>query len=119
MSGGGGYAAPDFFLLFSFPCSVDHERDWPPCKVVFFRVGNQYAQCEKQQQQQQQPSGNPFKCHKEVLSLHPMILPERFDISPPDWGMLRRSRCVQIFLETPSVRGKRETYSPYKEKTII
>ena len=24
------------FFLFSFPCSADHERDWPPCKVVFF-----------------------------------------------------------------------------------
>ena len=24
------------FLLFSFPCSADHERDWPPCKVFFF-----------------------------------------------------------------------------------
>ena len=24
-------------LSFSFfPCSADHERDWPPCKVVFF-----------------------------------------------------------------------------------
>ena len=31
---GGGYAAR-LFLLFSFPCSADHERDWPPCKVVF------------------------------------------------------------------------------------
>ena len=31
--GGGGSAA----RLFSFfPCSADHERDWPPCKVVFF-----------------------------------------------------------------------------------
>ena len=31
-----------FLLLFlssSFPCSADHdERDWPPCKVVFFRL---------------------------------------------------------------------------------
>ena len=46
--GGGwrGYAAR-LFLLFSFPCSADHKRDWPPCKVVF-RVGNQYAECEKQ-----------------------------------------------------------------------
>ena len=33
--GGGGYAAK-LFLLFSFPCSADHERDWPPCKVVFY-----------------------------------------------------------------------------------
>ena len=33
--GGGGYAAR-LFLLFSFPCSADHEeRDWPRCKVVF------------------------------------------------------------------------------------
>ena len=35
MGGGGGYAAR-LFLLFSFPCSADHERDWTPCKVVFF-----------------------------------------------------------------------------------
>ena len=32
--GGGGGAARLF--LFFFPCSSDHERDWPPCKVVFF-----------------------------------------------------------------------------------
>ena len=39
----------------------------------------------------------PLKCHEEVLSLQPMIPPKRFDIFPPDWGvMLRRSRCVQI-----------------------
>ena len=24
------------FLFLFFPCSADHERDWPPCKVVFF-----------------------------------------------------------------------------------
>ena len=48
-----------------------------------------------------QPSGNPFKCHEEVLYLQPMIPPiKRFDIFPPDWGMLRRSRRVQIFLST-------------------
>ena len=33
--GGRGGALPDFFFFF-FPCSADHERDWPPCKVVFF-----------------------------------------------------------------------------------
>ena len=47
------------------------------------------------------PSGNPIKYHEEVLLLQPMILPKCFDIfSPPDWGMLRRSRCVQVFLFT-------------------
>ena len=35
---------------------------------------------------------------KEVLYLQPMIPPKRFDILPPDWGMLRRSRRVLIFL---------------------
>ena len=24
-----------FFFFFFSPCSADHERDWPPCKVVF------------------------------------------------------------------------------------
>ena len=28
------------------------------------------------------PSGNPFKCHGDVLSLQPMIPPRRFDIFP-------------------------------------
>ena len=32
---GGGYAAR-LFLSFFFPCSSDHERDWPPCEIVFF-----------------------------------------------------------------------------------
>ena len=44
------------------------------------------------------PEGNPFKCHEEVLSLKPMIPRKRFDISPPVCGMLRRSKCVHIFL---------------------
>ena len=48
--GGGGYAARRF-LLFSFLCSADHERDWPPYKVAF-RVGNQYAEYDKQHQEQ-------------------------------------------------------------------
>ena len=33
------------------------------------------------------------------LSLQPLIPPKRFDIFPPDWGVLRRSRCVHIFLK--------------------
>ena len=44
--GGEGYAAR-LFLLFSFPCSADLERDWTSRKAVFFRVGNQYAEYEK------------------------------------------------------------------------
>ena len=36
--------------------------------------------------------------HEEFSYLQPMIPPKRFDIFPPDWGMLRRSRCIQIFL---------------------
>ena len=44
------------------------------------------------------PSGNPCKCHEEDLYLQPMIPPKRFDIFPLDWGMLRMSRRVLIFL---------------------
>ena len=28
--------ASQTFSFSFFPCSADHERDWPPCKVVFF-----------------------------------------------------------------------------------
>ena len=34
--GGGGGDAARLFIFIFFPCSADHERDWPPCKVVFF-----------------------------------------------------------------------------------
>ena len=33
--GRGGVRCQTFSFSF-FPCSADHERDWPPCKVVFF-----------------------------------------------------------------------------------
>ena len=32
------------------------------------------------------PSGNPFKCHEEVLYLQPLIPPKRFDTPPPLTG---------------------------------
>ena len=51
------------------------------------------------------PSRNPFKYHEEVLYLQPMIPPKRFDIFSLDWGMLRRCRCVQIFLLTNSTNS--------------
>ena len=31
-------------------------------------------------------SGNPFKCHEEILYLQPLIPPKRFDIFPPLTG---------------------------------
>ena len=43
---GGGCAARIFPFL---RCAADHERDCPTCYVlVFFGVGNQCAECEKQ-----------------------------------------------------------------------
>ena len=39
---GGGYAAR-LFLLFSFPCSVDHERDWPTILLNNIRRGFVFA----------------------------------------------------------------------------
>ena len=48
--GEGGQALPDFFFLFIFFFSADRKQDWPPCKKIVFRVGNQFVECEKQQQ---------------------------------------------------------------------
>ena len=86
----------------NFPCSADHEQDWQPYPVYPYS-----AICDDHTyihtvDPMSLSEGNPFKCHDEVLSLQPMTPPKRFDIFPPDWGMLRRSRCVQIFLNNRS-----------------
>ena len=47
---------------------------------------------------------NAMKTNKEVLYLQPMIPPKRFDIFPPDWEILRRSRCVSSLYEKYFVR---------------
>ena len=39
-----------------------------------------------------------FPTYEEVLYLQRGIPPKRFHIFPPDRGMLRRSRCAEIFL---------------------
>ena len=66
------------------------------------------------------PSANPFKSDEEVLSLQPMIPSKRFDIFPHDWGMLRGSRCVQIFLSTMiPYNGKGLKFCIYFQTMII
>ena len=72
MGGGGGFAAR-LFLLFSFPCSADHERDLPPCKVVFFgletntlNVRNNNNNSEKEKRHFQRNK----KKHNKVYSIH-------------------------------------------------
>ena len=40
------------------------------------------------------PSGNPFKCHEEVLYLQPLIPPKRFDMSPPLTGRCSGGLCA-------------------------
>ena len=47
-------ALPDFFFFFFSPCSADHERDWPPCKVVFFGLATNALNVRNNKQQQQQ-----------------------------------------------------------------
>ena len=44
------------------------------------------------------PSGNPFKCHEDVLSLQSMIPPKRLDIFLPVGEAQKVYRCVHIFL---------------------
>ena len=45
------------------------------------------------------PSGNPFKCHEEVLSLQPMIPPKGFDIFPLTGGCSESLDAFSFFFE--------------------
>ena len=64
------YAAR-LFLLFSFPCSADHERDWPPCKVVFFGLATNTLNVRNNKQQQHKGGFLPGI----ILTVDPMLLP--------------------------------------------
>ena len=67
----GGGTLPDFFFFF-FPCSADHERDWPPCKVVFFELAaNALNARNKNNNNSGQFGGN----HCDVLALP--VVPRR------------------------------------------
>ena len=71
--GGGGCAARlPLFLLFSFPCSADHESGIGHRVKLFFRVGDQYAEYEKQQLRQQQ--------HTSVRHIHDIRRVEQYYI---------------------------------------
>ena len=48
-----------------------------------------------------------------------MIPPKRFDIFSPDWGMLRRSRCVLIFFKNMSQPREGLQLLDLKSKAII
>ena len=45
------------------------------------------------------PSGNPFKCHEEVLFLQPMIPPKRFDFSPLTGGCSEGLGAFRFFFK--------------------
>ena len=47
-----GGALPVFF--FFFPCAADHERDWLPCKVVFFGLATNALNVRNNNNKQQQ-----------------------------------------------------------------
>ena len=48
---GGGVRCQTFSSSF-FPCSADHERDWPPCEVVFFGLATNALNVRNNNKQQ-------------------------------------------------------------------
>ena len=66
-AGGGGGALPDFFFFF-FPCSADHERDWPPCKVVFIGLATNALNVRKKQPSS--PFSNLTHTSDDISELH-------------------------------------------------
>ena len=75
---GGGDMLPDFFFCSLFP--VQRTTSGIVHRVKsFFRVGNLYAECEKQQQQQQQDSAQKLFL-PECACVH---LPTMTRVKPP------------------------------------
>ena len=116
-----------------FPCSADHERDWPPCKVVFWGVGNHTcAECEKQyfSLNKQQPiktpkfwassntSGTDFNRNVPIkipkFNRHVPIKILKFNRNgyfPHRWGIL-------LFTPPPGSRARRLGWSQYMHECV-
>ena len=72
-----------------FPSSADHEQDWQPYPVDTYSAISDdhtyiFTYIHTVEPILLLPSGNPFKCHEEVLYLQPMIPYKCFNILPPD-----------------------------------
>ena len=57
--GGGGGGRGQTFFFFFFPCSADHERDWPPCKVVYFGLATNELNVRNNNNNKQQQQLSP------------------------------------------------------------
>ena len=70
VGGGGGGALPDFFFLSFFLCSADRERDWPPCKVVFFGLATNALNVRNSifKQQRQATNATPRGMFRKICS---------------------------------------------------
>ena len=64
--GGGGGVLPDFSFSF-FPCSADHERDWPPCKVVFFGLATNALNVRNNNNNNNRPGDRADQAHRARL----------------------------------------------------
>ena len=95
-AGGAGGALPYFFFFF-FPCSADHERDWPPCKVVFFGLATNALNVRN--------NNSPFPCraalgYPSALTILDPFRPRPEKILTPSFLLGRFSRRADIFAVT-------------------
>ena len=66
-----------------FPCSADNEQDWQPYPVdPYSAICDDHTHIHTYYihtvDPMSSPSGNPSKCHEEVLYLQTLIPPKRF-----------------------------------------
>ena len=103
-----------------FPCLADHEQDWQPYQVDLFSCymcNHTYIQNNGGFPRYYTvdpmllliPTGNPFKCHEEVLYLQPMIPPppKRFHMfSHLTEGCSEGLDAFRFFLKSKEVDGR-------------
>ena len=83
--GGGGVRCQTFSFSF-FPCSADHERDWPPCKVVFFGLATNALNVRN--------NNNNNNFHRAVLATE-------------DYDVINKNSALSYSMPIPLVVSKR------------
>ena len=120
--GGGGVRCQTFSFSF-FPCSADHERDWPPCKVVFFGLATNALNVRNNNNNNNYLVLGKKQVHKYV---HLPKIVDKVPINGESTGRGRRLSIVRIesewaerFFAAPLIQGFASPLPPRTSQSAI
>ena len=91
------------FLFSFFPCSADHERDWPPCKVVFFGLATNALNVRNNNKTTTTPLAEQFPAFPPSWACHPRSLAHHRGTPSPSYDFEENLAIMRHYRKAPVV----------------